>query len=136
MSAIKSRLIRSPRLIRFATRKSLNTVHGFTPALRARLPSSACNVAVEPGAAKIAKQGSWKNPVGENFEATVGPHGLSGVPEGTTLGRPVLGENWKLSGLPVRMLNGRPEAISTIGATVQLLKNLLAKLSPESLPLW
>ena len=43
---------------------------------------------------------------------------------GTTFGRLVLGENWKLSGLPVMMLNGRPEAISRIGAKVQLLKKL------------
>ena len=29
----------------------------------------------------------------------------------TTLGRPVLGENWKLSALPVMMLKGLPDAI-------------------------
>ncbi len=48
----------------------------------------------------------------------------------------MLGENWKLSGLPVMMLNGRPEATSRIGAKVQLLKKRLAKPEPESFPLW
>jgi len=49
-------------------------------------------------------------------------------------GQELLGENWKLSGLPVMMLKGRPEATSMMGAKVQLLSSLLAKPSPEILP--
>src|ERR1700724_1912781 len=118
--------------MRLATRRSLKTVHGVTPALRPRLPSREASVPLKP-----KMQGSWKNPVGEYFEATgLNPHRLSGVPEGTTLGRPVREDNWRLSPLPVRMLNGRPEPNSIRGATVQLLKSLLAKPSPLSLPDW
>src|SRR4051794_2022345 len=133
MSAISSRFTRSPKKNRRDTRRSLNTVQGLTPALRARLPSNACSVGVPPKA-NDAKQGSWKNPVGEKVEVTVGPHGFGAVPGFTTFGLPVLGENWKLSGLPVMMLKGRPEATSMIGAKVQLLSSLLAKPSPEILP--
>jgi len=74
--------------------------------------------------------------VGEKLDATVGPQGVAAVPAGTTLGRLVLGENWKLSGLPVMILNGRPEATSRMGAKVQLLKKWLAKPEPESFPVW
>ena len=88
-----------------------------------------------PGDRKLGVAGFLEKSGGRNFEATVGPHGVAGVPAGTTLGRLVLGENWKLSGLPVMMLKGRPEATSRIGAKVQLLKKLLAKPAPESFPL-
>src|SRR5437660_1269992 len=102
------------------SRRSLKTVQGLRPPLRGKLPARASKVGVPP-AANTAKQGSWKKPVGENFEGTGAPHPTFGAPAGTTFGRPVLGENWKLSGLPVMMLNGRPEANSISGATVQLL---------------
>jgi hypothetical protein len=74
-------------------------------------------------------------PVGENFDATgVKP---AAVQMGLTvvLGRPVREDSCRLSSLPVMTLNGRPEAISISGATVQLLKNLLAKPFPLSLSL-
>src|SRR5438477_7386047 len=127
--------MRSPKLMRRATRRSLKTVQGLRPPLRGKLPSRASKVGVPP-AANTAKQGSWKKPVGENFEGTGAPHPTFGAPAGTTFGRPVLGENWKLSGLPVMMLNGRPEATSIIGAIVQSLKKRLANESPPNLPLW
>src|SRR5579864_5347035 len=116
-------------------RRSLKTTQGFTPPLRPKVPSSDCRVGVPP-AANCAKQGSWKKPVGENLDGTAGPQPRSGAPADTMLGRPVSGENWKLSGLPVRMLNGLPEAISMIGATVQSLNKRLTKLFPPNLPLW
>src|SRR5215813_686973 len=115
-------------------RRSLNTVHGFRPAFRERLPSSASKVGVAP-AMKGARQTSCRNPVGENREGTGAAQPLL-IFAGTTLGRLVLGENWKLSALPVRMLNGRPEATARIGANVQLLKILLARLLPLSFPVW
>src|ERR1043166_6586615 len=111
-------------------RRSLKTVHGLVPALRPKFPSSAAREGIPP-AAKTAKQGSPKEPLGEKRDGTEEPQGVP-APAETTFGRPVLGENWKLSGLPVMMLNGLPEETSTNGATVPLLKNLLAKLSPES----
>src|ERR1700730_11747865 len=118
--------------MRLATRRSLKTVHGVIPALRPRLPSRETSVPL-----KFRMQGSWKNPVREYFEATaLLPQPSIGVPEGTTLGRPVREDNWRLSPLPVMMLNGRPEPNSIRRANVQLLKNLLAKLSPPSLPVW
>src|SRR5229473_2466176 len=114
--------------MRLATRRSLKTVHGVTPALRPRLPSREASVPL-----KSRMQGSWKTPVGENFDWTglfpIDVHaGFSKV-----LGRPVRDDNWRLSPLPVRMLNGRPEPNSIRGATVQLLKSLLARPSPPSL---
>src|SRR5712692_7794341 len=113
--------------MRLATRRSLNTVQGVIPALRLRLPSSEISVP-----SKLAPQGSCKVPVGEYLEGMGGPQaGLTVV-----LGRPVSDDNCKLSPLPVMMLNGRPELNSTKGAKVQLLKSLLAKPSPESLPVW
>src|SRR5579864_60882 len=135
MSTDPSRLKRSPKEIFRPIRRSLNTTQGFTPAFRPKLPSSARSVGVPP-AAKSPKHGSWKKPVGENLDATAGsPQALGGVPAATTFGRPVSGENWKLSGLPVRMLNGRPDATSIIGAIVQSLKRRLANESPPNLPL-
>src|SRR5207247_2602616 len=133
ISTIKSIPMRSPKLMRRATRRSLKTVQGLRPPLRGKLPSRASKLG-DPPAAKTAKHGSWKDPVGENLDAMVGPQGVAGAPAGTTFGRPVLGENWKLSGLPVMMLNGRPEANSISGATVQLLNKRRAKPSPESFP--
>src|SRR5713101_2798344 len=117
--------------MRLATRRSLKTVHGVTPALRPRLPSREASVPL-----KLRMQGSWKIPVGENFEVVglfpIAVHaGFSKV-----LGRPVSEDNWRLSPLPARMLNGRPELNSIRGATVQLLKSWLAKPSPPSLPVW
>src|SRR5581483_11899369 len=138
MSAIASRLTRSVRLMRRAIRRSLNTVYGFNPALRPRLPSSAGEFSAMGAdeAATVWKQGSWKNPLGENCEATVVlPQSEVGVPPGTMIGRPVSGENWKLSALPVMMLNGRPEEISMMGAMVQSLHNLRAKPLVPTLPL-
>src|SRR5271163_1797602 len=110
---------------------SLKTVHGETAALRPRLPSSEARVPL-----KLRMQGSWKTPVGEYFELT----GLfpRAVHAGFTkvLGRPVSEDNCRLSPLPVMMLKGRPELSSIRGARVQLLKNLLAKPLPPSLPVW
>src|SRR5579862_448665 len=124
--------------MRRAMRRSLKTVQGIKPALRPRLPSSSNNAfgAASCVGVMSAKHTSWKNPVGEYLEATVGyPHAFVGVPEGTMSGRGPLESNWKLSLAPVRMLNGLPEATSIMGATVQLLKNFDEKLSPPSLPL-
>src|SRR5580658_2714174 len=113
--------------MRLATRMSLKATHGVNPALRPRFPSKESKVP-----SKAARQGSWNIPVGENLEATVGPQrGLAIV-----FGRPVSADNCKLSSTPVTMLNGLPEANSTRGASVQLLKNLLAKPSLASFPLW
>src|SRR6266446_5732353 len=116
--------------MRFATRRSLNTVQGLIPALRLRLPSSDTSVPSKP---KI--QGSWKIPVGENLDWTTGLCTIS-VHAGVSkvLGRPVSEDNCRLSPLPVMILKGRPELNSMRGAKVQLLKSLLAKPSPESLP--
>src|SRR5260370_41625512 len=115
--------------MRLATRRSLKTVHGVTPALRPKLPSREASVPL-----KLRMQGSWKIPVGENFEVVglfpIAVHaGLSKV-----LGRPVREDNWRLSPLPVRLLNDRPELYSIRGADVQFLKRFLAKPSPLSLP--
>src|SRR4029077_1644770 len=130
MSVIKSMLKRSPKLMRLATRKSLKTVQGVTPALRPRFPSSASRVGVAPVAMKPIMHGSCRTPVGEYFDLYVGPQaGLIVV-----FGRPVSEESWRLSPLPVMMLNGRPEETSSSGATVQLLKNLLTKPLPPSFP--
>ena len=46
------------------------------------------------------------------------------------LGRLVSDESCRLSPLPVMMLNGRPEEISTSGANVQSLSNFLPKPLP------
>src|SRR5215467_5947343 len=113
--------MRSPSEILRPMRRSLNSTHGLMPALRPRVPSNDCNVGVPP-AAKTAKHGSWKKPVGENREGTAGPQPTLGAFPDTIFGRPVSGENWKLSGLPVRILNGLPEATSMMGASVQLLR--------------
>src|SRR6266704_1904856 len=51
--------------MRLATRRSLKTVHGVTPALRPRLPSRDASVPL-----KSRMQGSWKIPVGEYFDLT------------------------------------------------------------------
>src|SRR5260370_32742346 len=69
MSTEASRLMRSPKRIFFATRRSSNTVHGVVPALRPRFPSRERSVPL-----KSAIHGSWKTPVGENL-------GLTPVPE-------------------------------------------------------
>src|SRR5450759_3443692 len=117
--------------MRLATRRSLKTVHGVMPALRPRLPSREASVPL-----KLRMQGSWKTPGGENFELTglfpIAVHaGFSKV-----LGRPVSDDNCRLSPLLVMMLKGRPEPNSIRGANVQLLKSLLAKPLPLSLPVW
>src|SRR5438270_9633739 len=97
MSALISRLTRSVKLMRRETRRSLKTVQGFTAPLRGKLPSRASSPGT-PVATNEAKHGSWKKPVGENLEATASPpQADTGVPAGTMFGRPVLGENWKLS---------------------------------------
>src|SRR5271154_3818441 len=115
--------------MRRARRTSLNTVQGCTPALRARSPSSESRVVFEVG----VKQGSWNNPVGEYLDATTGPQ--AGLPAPvTTFGRAELGANWKFVLSPVMIRNGRPDATSTMGANVQLLKNFLAKPSPLNFP--
>ena len=49
--------------------------------------------------------GSWNTPVGENFDFTSVPQAGSAI----VLGRPSSDDSWKLSPLPVMMLNGRPE---------------------------
>jgi len=75
--------------------------------------------------------------VGENLEGTVAyPQLFVGVPAATTLGRLVSEDNWRLSPPLVMMLKGRPELNSIWGANVQLLKSLLAKPLPLSLPVW
>src|ERR1051325_2372946 len=118
MSTISSRLTRSVIGTCFETRKSLNTVQGVVPALRPRLPSSDRSVP-----SKFATQDSWRTPVGEYFEFTPEPHaGLTNV-----FGRDVRDDNCRLSPLPVRMLNGRPEPNSISGANVQSLKTARAK---------
>src|SRR5258708_32826563 len=53
------------------------------------------------------------------------------TPPGPTDGRPPSPEKAKRKSVPVSSVNGRPEATSTIGATVKLAKNFLIKLSPE-----
>src|SRR5208282_5453817 len=118
--------------MRRAMRRSLNTVQGWKPALRARSPSSESNVVFDVA----VKQSSWKSPVGENLDATTGPHPLPAAAAVTTLGRDAVGANWKFVLSPVMIRNGRPEPTSTMGATVQLLKNFLAKPSPPSFPDW
>src|SRR6266404_6508232 len=117
--------------MRLATRRSLKTVHGVTPALRPRLPSRDASVPL-----KSRMQGSWKIPVGEYFDLTGWFPIEVQAAFSKVLGRPVSEDNWRLSPLPVRMLNGRPEPNSIRGANVQLLKTLLAKPSPPSLPVW
>src|SRR5579863_6891129 len=112
-------------------RRSLNTVHGCTPALRARLPSSESSVVLEVA----VKHGSCSNPVGEYFDATTGPQAGFPAPV-ATFGRAAVGANWKFVLSPVVIRNGRPDPASTIGATVQLRKNFLAKPSPGSAPDW
>src|SRR5271169_3168937 len=116
--------------MRRATRMSLKTVQGFTPAFRARLPSSESSVVFEVA----VKQGSWKNPVGEYLEAIGAPQPFAAAELVTTFGRAAVGANWKLVSSPVMIRNGRPEAISTMGASVQLLKNFRAKPPPPSFP--
>src|SRR3954471_13240309 len=117
MSTISSRLARSVIGTCFETLRSLNTVQGVVPALRPRLPSRERSVP-----SKFAMQGSWKTPVGEYFEFTPGPQaGLTNV-----FGREVRDDNCRLSPLPVRMLNGRPDPNSISGAKVQSLKNARA----------
>src|SRR5580704_2966419 len=118
--------------MRRATRRSLNTVQGCTPASRARLPSSESSVVLEVA----VKQGSCKNPVGENLDATTGPQPSLAAEAVTTFGRAEVGANWKFVLSPVMIKNGRPDATSTMGATVQLLRNFLAKPSPPSFPDW
>ena len=49
-------------------------------------------------------------------------------------GRLVSDESWRLSPLPVRMLKGRPEEISSNGAKVQSLSIFLAKPLPPTFP--
>src|SRR5208282_3896442 len=98
---------------------SLKTVHGATPALRPRLPSSEARPEGPIWPLKLKMHGSWKTPVGEYFELTgVFPRA---VHAGFTnvLGRPVSEDNCRLSSLPVMMLNGRPELSSIRGARVQ-----------------
>src|SRR5690348_11733226 len=108
--------------IPFEIRMSLKTVHGVTPALRPRLPSSCCNVGGIPLSRNCATHGSCRTPVGENFDFAMVPH--AGFV--TVLGRPVSEDSCRLSPLPVMMLNGRPELNSISGANVQLLKNAVA----------
>src|ERR1700733_13977722 len=115
--------------MRLATRRSLKTVQGVTPALRPRFPSRDSSVPLN-----ASGQGSWNTPVGEYFDGTAGFP--AAVQTGLTkvLGRPVREDNCRLSSFPVMMLNGRPEPNSTSGAIVQLLKNLLPKPSPPGFP--
>src|SRR5271156_2399511 len=117
MSVMKSMLKRSLNVTRLAKRTSLKTTHGAMPALRPRFPSSDARVPL-----KLKTQGSWKPPVAEYFELT-GRFPIA-VHAGFTkvLGRPVREDNWRLSPLPVMMLNGRPELNSIRGASVQLLR--------------
>src|SRR5882672_4870893 len=118
--------------MRLATRRSLNTVQGVIPALRRRLPSSEISVPSKP-----KMQGSWKIPVGENFDWTTAfPNRAVHAGVSNVFGLPVSEDNCRLSPLPVMILNGRPELNSTRGANVQSLKTLLTKPLPESLPVW
>src|SRR5208283_3410815 len=111
-------------------------VHGVMPALRPRLPSSEARPERPIWPFHSAMHGSWRTPVGEYCDCTgVFPSAVQ-VAFTKVLGRPVRGENWRLSALPVRTLNGRPAPTSICGANVQLLKNLLAKPLPLSLPDW
>src|SRR5258708_23490992 len=118
--------------MRVATRRSLNTVHGERPALRRRLPSSCVSVGKVPVRTKLMMQGACRVPVGEYLLLKTVPQ----VGSTAVLGRPVSEDNCKVSPLPVMILNGRPEMNSTSGANVQSLKQLLAKPSPESFPVW
>src|ERR1700722_20720592 len=117
--------------MRLARRRSLNTVQGCTPKLRARSPSSDRSVVFEV----VVKQGSCKNPVGEYFVATTGPQAGFPAPV-TTFGRAAVGANWKFVLSPVVIRKGRPDTTSTMGAIVQLRKNFLAKPPPASAPDW
>src|SRR5437763_7808323 len=122
--------------MRFETRISSNSVHGVTPVLRPRLPSSCSSVGVVPkGLVALGRNprmhGSCNWPVGEYFVEYTGPHaGFTAV-----LGRPVNDESCILSPLPVMMLNGRPEFTSTIGANVQSLISFLPN-PPPRCPVW
>src|SRR5579864_4816824 len=132
ISAIRSMLKRSPKKMRLETRMSSKTVHGVTPALRPRLPSSCSRVGVVPvGLVALGRkpriQGSWNCPLGEYFELYVVPHAGST----NVFGRPVSEESCRLSPLPVMMLNGRPDETSITGANVQSLISFLPKLPPS-----
>src|SRR5260370_38409831 len=99
--------------MRLATRRSLKTVHGVTPALRPKLPSREGSVPL-----KLRMQGSWKIPVGENF-AVVGLFQIvvhAGVSK--WLCRPVSEANGWFSAWRGRMVKGRPETNSVRGRTV------------------
>src|SRR6266496_361420 len=130
MSAVNSRFTRSPIGMRFETRRSLNTVHGVTPALRPRLPSSCRRVGGTPLSKNSATHGACRTLVGENFDFAMAPQaGLVVV-----FGLPVNDDSWRLSPLPVMMLNGRPELNSISGAKVQSLRKALANPLPLTCP--
>src|SRR5262249_10782090 len=132
MSTMKSMFRRSPKFTRLATRRSLNTVHGCTPALRPRLPSSCRRVGVVKVATNPLMQGSWKVPLGECFDCTAIPQNGSTV----VFGRPVRADNCRLFPFPVMMLNGLPEATSITGANVQSLSSLLTNPLLLNRPVW
>src|SRR5437773_5980909 len=105
---------------------SVKTFIGLVPALRPRLPFRVPS----------RKQAGCKNPVGEKREAAAtSPQEFGPVPAATTNGRSVGVLKSKLRSSPVMILNGRPDAASMIGDTVQSEKNLLQK-PPDKVPLW
>src|SRR6476620_6904182 len=105
---------------------SVKTFMGFVPAFRPKFPPKV----------PFRKQAGCKNPVGEKREAAAtSPQALAPVPDGTTKGRSVGVLKSKFRSSPVMILNGRPDAASMIGATVQSEKSLL-KNPPDKVPLW
>src|SRR5207244_11091329 len=115
-----------PKLIRLLTRISVKMFIVLVPALRPRLPSKVPS----------RKHAGCKNPVGEKRDATAtSPQEFGPVPDATIKGRSVGVLKSKLRSSPVMMLNGRPDAASMIGATVQSERNLLQK-APDRVPLW
>ena len=72
--------------------------------------------------------------MGEYFESTgAAPQLLIPLLGETALGRSVSGLKSKFVSVPVRMLNGRPDEKSKIGATVKLEKTAGTKPEP---PMW
>src|SRR5205823_8700639 len=115
--------------------RSVNTVTGFNPALRRRVPSRDPSAKNPSSGLASIKHGFWRKPVGENLEATTGkPQELVMLPAGTTLGRAEAISKSKVWSTPVTISNGRPALNSTIGATVQWLIKFFQNPSP-TLPL-
>src|SRR5690242_13395764 len=121
---------RSPRFRVLASRMSVKTVIGRVPELRPRFPSSEPAKTPSSGL-ESTKHGTWKAPVGDAFDATVGkPQALVGVPGATAFGRSVDVLKLKFWSVAVTILKGRPELNSMMGDMVQLLSSLPINVLP------